>query len=81
MDPNLNRAHLSVLGLLLVVLTGCAVGPNYKRPAVDVPATYRGATNGSSAGAEAGSAQSLGDEKWWEVPSANGRARHRGKTA
>jgi multidrug efflux system outer membrane protein len=67
MDPNLNRAHLSVLGLLLVVLTGCAVGPNYKRPAVDVPATYRGATNGSSAGAEAGSAQSLGDEKWWEV--------------
>lgn len=65
MNPSLSRAHLTLLGLL-VILTGCAVGPNYKRPAVDVPGMYRGA-NGSSAGPEAGSAQSLGDEKWWEV--------------
>src|ERR1035438_3876888 len=26
---------------LLVVLAGCAVGPNYKRPAVQTPAQYR----------------------------------------
>ena len=30
------------LGLSIAGLTGCAVGPNYKRPAVDVPGTYRG---------------------------------------
>lgn len=38
----LNRSHFS-LSLLLVIanLTGCAVGPNYRRPIVDVPGTYR----------------------------------------
>ncbi len=51
--------------LLLVViaiglLAGCAVGPNYRRPKVDVPAAYRGTeatTNPSS----------LADAKWFEV--------------
>ena len=40
------QAHFLLLALLLGVagLTGCAVGPNYKRPAVDVPGTYRGST-------------------------------------
>ena len=27
---------------LLMRLAGCTVGPNYKRPAVNVPTTYRG---------------------------------------
>ena len=26
-------------------LAGCAVGPNYKRPAVNAPTGFRGATN------------------------------------
>jgi len=34
-------------------LTGCAVGPNYRRPTVDVPGTYRGSTSGQGAEAEA----------------------------
>jgi len=73
------------LGLLLSTagLTACAVGPNYKRPTVDVPVTYRDATAGTSAApntqpeqarppvagspAQSSSARSLGDEKWWEV--------------
>ena len=51
--------------LLVVLLTaGCAVGPNYKRPSVDVPGTYRGATPPEAAPA---AAESLGDQKWWEV--------------
>ncbi len=51
--------------LLVVLLTaGCAVGPNYKRPSVDVPGTYRGATPPEAAQP---AAESLGDEKWWEV--------------
>ncbi|MGB8760705.1 MAG: efflux transporter outer membrane subunit, partial [Candidatus Sulfotelmatobacter sp.] len=46
----LNRSHFS-LSLLLVIanLTGCAVGPNYRRPIVDVPGTYRGAPADASA--------------------------------
>ena len=31
--------------LLLLTLSGCKVGPNYKRPALDIPGQYRGAPN------------------------------------
>ena len=31
--------------LLLLTLSGCKLGPNYKRPALDVPGHYRGAPN------------------------------------
>jgi multidrug efflux system outer membrane protein len=58
-------------------LGSCSVGPNYKRPAADVPAMYRGATAApppdasANAPANAGAANnptaSLGDEKWWDV--------------
>ena len=43
-----------------IMISGCAVGPNYKRPAVDVPSDYRSAE---------GPAQqaSLADLPWWEV--------------
>ncbi|HTX25185.1 MAG TPA: efflux transporter outer membrane subunit [Steroidobacteraceae bacterium] len=55
----------SLVGLGIgAVLAGCALGPNYERPAVDVPAAYRGASAGPSAVA---SPQSLGNEKWWDV--------------
>jgi outer membrane protein, multidrug efflux system len=47
----------------LMLLTGCAVGPNYKRPPVSVPGDYRGLA--PEAGQQ--SAASLGDEKWWSV--------------
>lgn len=66
MEINHMNSKLAILGVF-VLLTGCAVGPNYKRPALDVPAVYRGASNSSAVGTEAGASQSLGDEKWWEV--------------
>ena len=44
---------------LTAVLTGCAVGPNYKRPAVTAPEQVRGAS--------AAEAASLADRPWWEV--------------
>jgi multidrug efflux system outer membrane protein len=47
-------------------LTGCAVGPNYRRPAVNVPDAYRGSTTGESATGNT-SAGSLGDEDWSKV--------------
>jgi multidrug efflux system outer membrane protein len=48
----------------LLGLTGCMVGPNYHRPKLDVPVTYRGSTAGSTP--QTASA-SLGEEKWWTV--------------
>ncbi|MGC2332788.1 MAG: efflux transporter outer membrane subunit [Candidatus Acidiferrales bacterium] len=57
----MRKLALPVVGLLLA---GCTVGPKYRRPAIDTPSAYRGesATQPSVA-----SAESLGNEKWWEV--------------
>jgi multidrug efflux system outer membrane protein len=52
------------LSLTLLLSTGCAVGPNYKRPSTDVPVTYRGATPQDAA---LPTTESLGDQKWWQV--------------
>jgi multidrug efflux system outer membrane protein len=49
--------------MLLLLGTGCTVGPNYKRPPVTVPDTYRGL----APDAAPPSSVSLGDEKWWTV--------------
>jgi multidrug efflux system outer membrane protein len=57
-------APLLGLSLTLLLSAGCAVGPNYKRPSADVPVTYRGATPQDAA---LPAAESLGDQKWWEV--------------
>jgi len=49
-----------LLMVLLVLLAGCKVGPNYKRPKVDAPSVYR-------ADAQSGQGVSIADEKWWAV--------------
>jgi multidrug efflux system outer membrane protein len=53
-----------VILLVSTVAAGCTVGPNYKRPVVAVPETYRGA-----AGPEptATAAASMADQAWWDV--------------
>ncbi|MEM5295015.1 efflux transporter outer membrane subunit [Burkholderia sp. JPY481] len=43
--------------VMLLALSGCLLGPNYQRPAVDVPATYR-FTQGEAAG--------IANAVWWE---------------
>src|SRR5215472_13068560 len=50
--------------LLIALMAGCAVGPNYHRPPVSAPAVYRGLTPEEAARNEA---RSFADEKWWEV--------------
>jgi multidrug efflux system outer membrane protein len=50
--------------LMLGFACGCAVGPNYRRPVVNVPPGYRGVAPEQAA---KGEAQSLADEKWWQV--------------
>jgi multidrug efflux system outer membrane protein len=47
---------------IAVLLAGCAVGPNYKRPTVNVPTDYR-----DSMAAQTSSASSFGNENWWQV--------------
>ena len=43
-----------------MILTGCAVGPNYQRPKFNVPVEYRGAEG-------ANQQASIADLPWWEV--------------
>jgi len=56
--------RLIALSLIMLLASGCAVGPNYKRPSVDVPGAYRGAVPQA---AQQPTAESLGDQKWWEL--------------
>ena len=51
--------------LIALLAIGCNVGPNYKRPAVDVPANYRQALAPDIASAS--SAPSIADEQWTQV--------------
>jgi outer membrane protein, multidrug efflux system len=44
--------------LLVLLLSGCTVGPNYMRPNVSTPETYRGAS---------ATPESIADVPWWEL--------------
>ena len=55
--------RLLVAGGLGVWLCACAIGPDYKRPVVDVPPAFRGRID--AAAPEHGTP--LGDLRWWEV--------------
>jgi len=48
--------------LSCAVISGCAIGPNYKKPNIDMPANYR-----SNLIDRNGSSLSIGDQKWWDV--------------
>jgi multidrug efflux system outer membrane protein len=57
-------AHMSLMRpmtpiFLALLLAGCAVGPDYKRPPVSAPQNFRGDTTGLT--------NSLGDMPWWEL--------------
>jgi multidrug efflux system outer membrane protein len=55
-------AHMltrAVAPLAALVLAGCAVGPNFKRPDVDTPATFRAQ--------DAAGDRSLADLAWWDI--------------
>jgi outer membrane protein, multidrug efflux system len=55
------RARVLTAAALLLTLSGCKVGPNYKRPALDVPGQYRGVAPGLGAG------ENFGEMKWQSV--------------
>ncbi len=52
------RALLSP-SLVLLLVAGCAIGPTYRRPAVNTPETFRGQAAAETA--------SLADLPWWDV--------------
>lgn len=51
---------LCSIAILLLLLNACTLGPKYKRPAVQVPETFRGSLSPAAS-------ESLGDAKWWTV--------------
>ena len=54
--------RFALITLVALLASACTVGPNYHRPAVSVPPTYRG-----TAASPPRAAVSFGEEKWWEV--------------
>ena len=67
------RVLLAVPALAALIVSGCRVGPAYKRPDLAPPSAYRGA-------AAAATAESLADLPWWQVfddPALQPDARHR----
>jgi outer membrane protein, multidrug efflux system len=55
----MTKLKLSIPLALLLVVAACKVGPNYKRPAVNVPDQYRNAPTLQG--------DQFGDMKWWAV--------------
>ena len=66
---------LIVLLTFVLFTLGCAVGPSYQRPKLEVPGVYRGAPSleqkqspvSPQPQASTSSEASFGDQKWWEV--------------
>lgn len=56
--------HRLLASTLLFSLVGCAVGPNYKRPAVPTPPEYRGTDPNQP---PPSGSTSFGDQKWWDA--------------
>ena len=54
------RPRAAMGAVSLALLAGCAVGPNYRRPLVPVPAQFYGEER-------AAEARSLADVPWWDV--------------
>jgi multidrug efflux system outer membrane protein len=61
----MKRQCSMVITCLVVFCSGCAVGPNYKRPAVPTPPEYRGASAGSPGQQQ--TTLSFADQKWWDA--------------
>jgi multidrug efflux system outer membrane protein len=56
----MNRQQITSVLIALPFLAGCAVGPDYRRPAIEAPAVFRGQTASESQSAPA-------DAAWWDL--------------
>ena len=58
---SLQPSAFSLLGVgCLLFLNGCAIGPSYKRPAIDSPGNFRGDSDTVSS-------ESIANRPWWDV--------------
>lgn len=60
MNVTNQRRLLLSSSIFIFLLSSCKVGPDYQRPEVDVPASYRGAD-------ALASSSSIADMNWWEL--------------
>ncbi len=58
------RKKIFVAGCLILLLSGCTVGPNYRKPPVAVPPEYRGLSADQTGKS---TVASFGDEKWFDA--------------
>ncbi len=58
--------YFTVLAMMASLLTGCTVGPKYRKPAVPVPPAYHGPNDNPPDQAQA-QAASFADLPWWQV--------------
>ena len=56
------KTTITAVALVCLAVTGCTVGPKYKRPAIDVPTVNRGASD-----LDKTQIASLADTKWWDL--------------
>src|SRR5262249_19644299 len=65
-EPRMIGRRAALLAFVaLVAAAGCSVGPDYVRPQVETPGTYKELTDGEWKPAQPGDA--LGRGPWWEV--------------
>ena len=60
----MTKQHLAIIFGLVILLSGCKVGPNYVRPQVTAPSAYRG---GDNSAISSPTPDSLGDQDWAKV--------------
>jgi len=60
----MNRRSILLVCVVGLIAAACTVGPDYKRPEVQLPPAYRGAEPGSSAPTPAGT---FADVAWWQL--------------
>ncbi len=63
-SPTKRIACWAALTIVLTPLSGCMVGPNYHRPAVQTPTSFRDLSENPQAQAQA---SSLADLPWWQI--------------
>jgi multidrug efflux system outer membrane protein len=54
------KVFVTILCAALLLQVGCAIGPNYKRPTVEVPDNYRNVVNAEEA-------ETFADLPWWKI--------------
>lgn len=61
------KKRLAGVVAVATLVTGCMMGPNYKRPSIAVPASYRTGIPAGAASSPTAASGSFGSLKWWQV--------------